>query len=93
MQDLAMSRRRGNRNVAILMTSGLCSNSVQSRLPGNGKAECWRGDTRKMPAAKAGNTAIHFRSDAKRDRSQRLGNKTGPIKPGAYLCIGMPDLI
>jgi hypothetical protein len=63
MQDLPMSRKEENGSVEALATSGLCSNSHPSRLPGNGKGECWHRDMSKIPAAKAGNTAIPFQSD------------------------------
>ena len=58
-----MSRKEENGNVATLVTSELCSNSLPRRLPGNGKGECWPRDMRKIPAAKAGNMAIPFQSD------------------------------
>ena len=58
-----MSRKEENGNVEIRATSELCSNSLAIRLPGNGKVECWPGDMRKIPAVKAGNTAIPFQSD------------------------------
>ncbi len=60
-----MSRKEENRNMETRATSELCSNSLQRRLPGNGKGECWPGDMRKIPAAKAGNMAIPFQSEFK----------------------------
>ena len=67
MQGLAMSRKKENVNMAIPATSELCSNSLPSRLRGNGKGECWPRAMSRTPAAKAGNTAIPFQSE---DRSQ-----------------------
>ena len=58
-----MSRKEENGNVATLVTSELCSNSLPSWLPGDGKVECWPRDMRKIPAAKAGNMAIPFQSE------------------------------
>jgi len=58
-----MSRKEENGNVAKPATSELCSNSLPSRQPGNGKGECWARDMSKIPAAKAGNTAIPFQSE------------------------------
>jgi len=75
MQDLPMSRKEENRNMETLTTSELCSNSLPSRLPGNGKVECWPRDMRKIPAAKAGNMAIPFQPEAKRTHYGGLANK------------------
>ena len=58
-----MSRKEENGSMEALATSELCSNSLPSRLPGNGKGECWPRDVRTIPAAKAGNTAIPFQSE------------------------------
>jgi len=67
MQDLPMSRKEGNGNMETRATSELCSNSLPRRLPGDGKVECWPRDMRKILAAKAGNMAIPFQSEAKRN--------------------------
>ena len=69
-----MSRKKENGKMAIPATSGLCSNSLPRRLPGSGKGECWPRGMSRIPAAKAGNTAIPFQSE---DRSQLFG--AGPI--------------
>ncbi len=58
-----MILKEENGNMETRATSALCSNSHPSRLPGNGKVECWPGDMRKIPATKAGNMAIPFQSD------------------------------
>jgi len=65
-----MSRKEENRNMETLTTSELCSNSLPSWLPGDGKVECWPRDVRKIPAAKAGNMAIPFQSEFKIRRSR-----------------------
>jgi len=57
-----MSRKEESRTMATLATSELCSNSLPSRQPVNGKVECWRRAMRKIAAAKAGNMAIYFQS-------------------------------
>jgi len=82
-----MSRKEENRNVETLTTSELCSNSLPSCLPGNGKVECWPGDMRKIPAAKAGNMAIPFQSEFKIRRSRAFAPPdTGKIVLGGC-CI------
>jgi hypothetical protein len=58
-----MSRKEESRTMATLTTSKLCSNSLASRQPVNGKVECWRRDMRKIAAAKAGNMAIPFQRE------------------------------
>jgi len=63
MQDLPMSRKKENGNMAILVTSELYSNSLPRLLPGNGKGECLPGDMSKIPSPKAGNMAIPFQSE------------------------------
>jgi len=63
MQDLQMSRKEGNGNITTPATSELCSNSLPSRLPGNGKGECSARDMSRIPPAKAGNMAIPFQSE------------------------------
>ena len=69
-----MSRKEENRNMETLTTSELCSNSLPSCLPGNGKVECWPRAMRKIAAAKAGNMAIPFQSDLVRSLL-RLANR------------------
>ncbi len=65
-----MSRKEENRNMETLATSELCSNSLPSWLPGNGKVECWPMDMRKIAAAKAGNMGIPFQCEFKIRRSR-----------------------
>ena len=60
-----MSLKEGNVNETVPATSELYSNLHPRRQPGNGKLECSAGDTRRIPAAKAGNTAIPFQSEHK----------------------------
>jgi len=96
-----MSRKEENGNMETRATSELCSNSLPRRLAGNGKVECWARDMRKIAAAplggrQAGNMAIPFQSEAKRNQhggqANRIEVNKWPRRPSGRFKVGWEPL-